>query len=153
MAVRPKGRQRETPVFVYRLNSSTQNDYYLVKANWETTPQPRINKTHPTRKDTCVKGDYCGYYNNLHDMAFSLSVVRGGVVIQGNVDNYMPKTVERNTTVTQKMGGSLSFGDKGVTASVSGEIATSYTYSAQNLIFVFGPWHRGVYFFPCDVGQ
>lgn len=119
---------------LYRLNSSTQNDYYLVKANWETTPQPRINKTHPTRKDACVKGDYCGYYNNLHDMAFSLSVIRGGVVIPGNVDNHMPKTVERNTTVTQKMGGSLSFGDKGITASVSGEIATSYTYSAQNLI-------------------
>ncbi|HDR8968252.1 TPA: hypothetical protein QDB13_005938 [Burkholderia vietnamiensis] len=119
---------------VYRLNSSTHNDYYLVKANWETSPQPRINKTHPTRKDTCVKGDYCGYYNNLHDMAFSLSVVRGGVSIQGNIDNYMPKTVERNTTVTQKMGGSLSFGEKGISGSVSGEIATSYTYSAQNLI-------------------
>ena len=119
---------------LYRLNSNTQNDFYLVKAMWETTPEPRINKTHPTSKDACVKGDYCGYYNNLHEMGFSLSVVRNGVTVAGDVESYMPQSVGRNKTVAQKIGGELSFGEKSVSAKVSGEISTSYSYSALDLL-------------------
>ncbi|QJP71049.1 hypothetical protein [Burkholderia glumae] len=46
----------------------------------------------------------------------------------------MPKTVERNRTVTERMGAELGFGDKGIGAKVSGEVSTSYSYAAQNII-------------------
>ncbi|QKM51913.1 hypothetical protein B7760_05991 (plasmid) [Burkholderia glumae] len=119
---------------LYRLNSNTQNDYYLVKASWETTPEPRVNKYHPTRADACKKGEYCGYYNNQHSLEFSLSVLRDGIPIVAQVESYMPKTVERNRTVTERMGAELGFGDKGIGAKVSGEVSTSYSYAAQNII-------------------
>ncbi len=119
---------------LYRLNSNTQNDFYLVKAMWETTPVARVNKTHPTSKDACVKGDYCGYYNNLHEMGFSLSVVRNGVVVAGDIESYMPHSVGRNKTVAQKMGGELSFGEKSVGVKVSGEVSTTYNYPALDLL-------------------
>ncbi|SDV46818.1 hypothetical protein [Chitinasiproducens palmae] len=119
---------------VYRLNASDQNDYYLVKAVWDTNPVPRINATHPTIKDTCVKGDYCGYYNNLHTIAFSLSVIRNGQTTRGAVESYMPRTVERNKTVSEKIGGDLSVSDKGVSGKINSEISTSYSYSALNIL-------------------
>ncbi|WP_459906495.1 hypothetical protein [Caballeronia sp. HLA56] len=107
-------------LFVYRLNSTNQNDYYLVKANWGRTPA--------TATDGFWRiGTPWGYYNNSHQLRFSLQVKRPGSTLTGLVETSAPQTVSRNKTYSTKLGTNLSFGEKGFAAGVSNEVAVSYS--------------------------
>jgi hypothetical protein len=106
--------------FVYRLNSTNQNDYYLVKANWGRTPG--------TATDGFWRiGTPWGYYNNAHQLRFSLQVKRPGSTLTGLVETSAPQTVSRNKTYSTKLGMNLSYGEKGFGAGISNEVAVSYS--------------------------
>lgn len=108
---------------VYRLNAATTDDYYLVRAEWSATPSFA----------TCDK-TLCFYFNNKHNLAFSLSALRDGKNVDGLIEGSMPQTVVRNKSISQKIGGGLSIGDKGPGASVSSDVTAGYSYTAVNVI-------------------
>ncbi|MDR5835956.1 hypothetical protein [Caballeronia sp. LZ034LL] len=109
---------------VFRLNSYLNDDYYLVRAVWAANPRV---------KGPC-DSNYCGFFNNDHTLAFDLTVLRNDSSVAGIIEGSWPSTLIRNKSRSEKVGAGLKVGDKGPEASVSSEVATSYSYSAVNII-------------------
>ncbi|WP_250491608.1 hypothetical protein [Caballeronia sp. GAWG1-1] len=109
---------------VFRLNSYLNDDYYLVRAIWSANPRSKGN----------CDSQICGFFNNDHTLAFNLSVLRGSQTVAGIIEGSAPQTVLRNKSHAEKIGSGLKVGDKGPEVSVSSEVATSYSYSAVNVI-------------------
>ncbi len=122
---------------LYRLNSVNQVDYYLAKIKWSSTP---------IMAATCTTVA-CGYYNNDSTLKLQLNVTRAGKTIKGEIVDYAPVTMARNTTTSRKVGVSATAGEKGgVTA--SSDVTQSYSYpsvsiaaSNQDNVLTFSRYH------------
>lgn len=117
---------------LYRLNSVTGNDYYLVQGKWSVTPQV-------LSRDDCnpswYSPGYCRFFNNFHQVGFNLQRnVPGREAQAAVIMEHAPETALRNTTVSNKIGGGLSISKDGPSANVSSEVSTSYSYTSADII-------------------
>lgn len=117
---------------LYRLNSVTGNDYYLVQGKWSVTPQML---SRADCSPSWYSPGYCRFFNNFHQVGFNLQRNVKGLSPQSAVImEHAPETALRDTTVSNKIGGGLAVGKDGPSANVSSEVATSYSYTSADII-------------------
>src|SRR5690606_13965221 len=94
---------------VYRLNSVDSQDFYLVRGQWSLTPN------FISTSSTCnADGRNWYYYNNMHQLGFSLQRVRGkgAGAEQGQIHSHAPQSVVRKKSYSFTLGAGLKAGGK-----------------------------------------